>query len=285
MSTMKGTGLRWVLKREPSAHRKLLGGLLSMVFAAEWVYAIWRPAPPPVVAPVALVVSPKPETMTLAKPIPVPITPPVAVPVQPESPAPSVLPKGTFSPHYAKDAELHLIGVYEGHDPTDDDRPWWSKCTGDLHNSVNARECHARYAANHKQGFVEVNITYNQHPIILALTAYSPVKWKVIQGYGVVIEEVILAGYHRQIVEGIDTRIPVRVYTYEPSSCERCWQAGGHFYTYQSERGAYGFESTEKRLFEITGKRVSSLQTRYKGDRFSIAPGIPIISYPEPEKK
>ncbi|BBL73747.1 hypothetical protein [Methylomagnum ishizawai] len=288
MSGPKNTGLRLVLKREPSVRRKWLGVLASLVFVAEWVYAVWPHFPPPPVAPIPVAtpapvaVPPKSETVVVIQPIFVPVGPYTVERTRPESqPAAPVLPQGILQPYYTKEAQLHLVGVYEGRDPLDDGRPWWSKCGGDHRDSANMRECHARYANQHRQGFVEVDVSYSERPIILVLTAYNPVVWKVRQGHRVVIEGVILAGYHSQSVEGIDPAIPVRVYTYEPSSCERCWQAGGYFYIYQSESGIQGFESAERRLFEITGKRISSIQAKYKGSQFAIAQGIPMFSYPD----
>lgn len=168
---------------------------------------------------------------------------------------------------------LHVIGVYEGKTlPGGDDRAWWAKC--DEHpgakNSDDASrmarlECHRKYAGNQLEKEVLVDISDTTRPIILALTAYDKTNWKVKLSPGVEIKKVILAGYHTQRVSGVSEGTPIETFTSDPSPCQRCIQGGRHFYSY---------ESPPMELREITGLEVTSFQGRYKGESFSIFPGI-----------
>ncbi|HYE34429.1 hypothetical protein [Methylocaldum sp.] len=198
---------------------------------------------------------------------------------QKPKPVQNTMNKGKVRLNYPKDVELHVIGVYQGKLESDDGKPWWSKC-GDLQDSRNAADCHSRYAVQRDPGVVEVEVSYNEHPIILALMAYSAVKWRVKPGYGVVIEQVILAGYHGQTIEGVEQGVPVHAYTYKSSPCNPCWQGTGFFYGYEGpDSGSHTYGTVERKLYEITGQRVASFQGKYKGERFSIASGMPVFSY------
>lgn len=155
---------------------------------------------------------------------------------------------------------LHVIGVYEGKTPANvDDRPWWAKCKG------NPTECFNQYAGNSVEKNVVVNISYNASPIVLALMAYDRTHWIISLKNGATIKSIILAGYESQRVTGAPADTLIKVYTYESSPCDRCWQGTGYFYSY---------ESAPSRLEKITGLKPSSFQGRYKGDEFSIFPGI-----------
>lgn len=266
--------------------RKTLGVGVTLAFLLGLAYALSMPSNPPPVAVRSLAAPPKsqPQTMARLPPPTPPMTSAAPSPATPSSPPkpPPTLPEGTLGLRYSQDAELHLLGVYQARPQGDDGKPWWSKC-GNPRDQANMMDCHARMVAHGREpGTVEVDVTYNEHPIILTLMAYSPVVWKVKPGYGVVIEQVILAGYHRQSVEGAGKDVPIHVYTYESSPCERCWQGEGHFYAYEKGGRDGNFGTAEKKLFEITGKRVASFQGKYQGERFAIAQGMPVLSYPAP---
>jgi hypothetical protein len=158
--------------------------------------------------------------------------------------------------------QLHVIGVYEGHDPDDDGRPWWSKCDG-----KSSLDCHAEMTGKKraKGGFVTVNVSITDAPIVLALSAYSKVKWDVQAKPGVQIQKVILSGYHAQSIEGIADTTILEVYTYDASPCDRCYQGNGYFYSYKRPH---------LKLTEITGLDVTSFQGKYKGREFAVFPRI-----------
>lgn len=168
---------------------------------------------------------------------------------------------------------LHVIGVYEGQTPPGiDDRPWWAKCNDDQKDQHSGAasispsiECHRKYAGKFAEKEVVVNVSDDNRPIVLALSAYDRTFWKVSLKKGVILTRVILAGYHSQRVSGIPSEIPIETYTYDPSPCDRCWHGAKYFYSYQAPPG---------QLKEITGLEVTSFQGRYKGTEFSIFPGI-----------
>lgn len=168
---------------------------------------------------------------------------------------------------------LHVIGVYEGQTPPGvDDRPWWAKCNDDQKDKQPSAapaspsiECHQKYARKHTEKEIVVNVSDDNRPIVLALTAYDRTHWKVSLKGGVELTKVILAGYHSQRISGIPAETPIETYTYDPSPCERCWQGAKYFYSY---------ESPPRQLKEITGLEITSFQGRYKGTEFSIFPGI-----------
>lgn len=110
---------------------------------------------------------------------------------------------------------------------------------------------------------VKVHVSYQIKPIILALMAYEPTLWSVEVADGVIVERVILAGYHAQQLEGIRDGVPTEVYTYDPSPCAACRQDLRYFYAY---------DRSHPRLTEITGKNPSSFQGRYTGKDFAIPP-------------
>jgi hypothetical protein len=168
---------------------------------------------------------------------------------------------------------LHVVGVYEGKTPPGgDDRPWWAKCDGypgakkpaDLSREAQL-ECHRKYAGEQSEKEVVLDVSDSTRPMILALTAYDKTHWKVKLSPGVEIKKVILAGYHAQRVSGVPEGTPIETFTNDPSPCPRCIQGGRHFYSY---------ESPPMELREITGLEVTSFQGKYKGESFSIFPGI-----------
>ncbi len=163
---------------------------------------------------------------------------------------------GTFE----KTPELHSIGVYEGTAPDDDGIPWHRKC-GDKP----PLECHRSMSQRKRKngGQVVVNVSITGKPLILAFSAYEKTKWIVKTKGGVLIEKVILGGYHSQSVEGITHDVPIEVYTYDSSHCEKCYQGRGYFYSYKV---------VPEQLKDITGLSACSWQGRYRGEEFSIFP-------------
>ena len=167
--------------------------------------------------------------------------------------------------------ELHVIGIYEGEPPQGQvDKPWWSKCPPGNEQSA-MLECHQKYAGQHTQYTVTVNISRTA-PIVLALMSYDPVKWNIVMSRGVNIQKVILSGYHRQDITGISSRTPVDVYTYDTSPCTNCTRQSGAFYAYDKNSKEYT-KATQK-LETITGLKPSSFQGSYKSNLFSISSNI-----------
>lgn len=163
--------------------------------------------------------------------------------------------------------ELHAVGVYEGTDPEDDGRPWHAKC-GDL----DARSCHAKMRQRKRElgGEVVINVSIKDRPLVLAFTAYDKTKWIIRAEASVVIEKIILGGYHAQSVEGIPDITPLAVYTHDDSPCTRCYRGSGYFYSY---------ETMPVQINQITGLEAASWQGRYRGVEFSIYPELQQLAH------
>lgn len=154
------------------------------------------------------------------------------------------------------DTEVHAIGVYEAENPNK--IVWWQKC-----GQLSDIECHRKYAGQHDEETIEVNVNYSKKPIVLVLSAYEPINWKIniLQGR---IESVILTGYYGQRITGINSNISVYAYTYKSSYCQ-CFQGSDPFYTYKSDDMQF-----YKKIFQLTGKNISSFQGKYSGKSFYI---------------
>ncbi|WRH67493.1 MAG: hypothetical protein RSE13_03640 [Planktothrix sp. GU0601_MAG3] len=130
--------------------------------------------------------------------------------------------------------ELHLIGVYEANP----------------NHSGNQRS----------PGTISVNINRQNQPIILALSSYEPVNWKLNIQPGVIIEKIILNGYYDQNIVGV-SGIPIQEYSQEVTN-----QTLGNF-PYQWN----GVSSTLiNQLQQQTGLEITSFQGCYRGTEFKI---------------
>jgi hypothetical protein len=81
-------------------------------------------------------------------------------------------------------AELHVVSVDEG--------------------------AHASRESSGEEGVAEVHVRFAGQPIVLALSAREPVKWRVRSDRGVRLQEVVIAGYSPQTVEGLPAGVAVR---------------------------------------------------------------------------
>jgi hypothetical protein len=139
----------------------------------------------------------------------------------------------------ATERELHVVGVYEG---------------------VAAKE-----AGPHATGVADVRLTRRGAPVILALSSYEPVVWRITLDPGVELERVVVAGYYRQRVEGIGT-IPVEITT---------WQDDRRtpFFTYRKDSAEY--VRAHRALRGMTGIGVTTFQGRYTAPArgFEVGPG------------
>jgi hypothetical protein len=133
-------------------------------------------------------------------------------------------------------AELHVIGVYEGEYPPG-----------------------VQHAAGfHPQGKAAVKVFASSTPVILVVTAYEPVRWKIEVEEGGTIAQLVLAGYHDQEVEGLPASVPVikrKFFTYDPGDDE--------------------FPQIREELLALTGKPIASFQGvySYRGKAFLVKPG------------
>jgi hypothetical protein len=148
-----------------------------------------------------------------------------------------------FRPLDPQKAELHVIGVYEGQLPGGQ----------------------PRQHRQHPQGLVEVSVDYTGAPIILALCAYEPVKWRIAVADGTTVREVIVTGYYAQEVAGLDAKVPVR-------DLSRPGGRGPHFYAYRRDDESY--RNAARTLGELTGLGVATFQGiyGYRGQPFIVGP-------------
>ena len=114
------------------------------------------------------------------------------------------------------------------------------------------------------QRTVTVNISDETAPVILGLMSYEAVTWQIKTTPGVVLEKVILAGYHQQRSQG-GGDAQVDVYSYDNSPCDRCVQKGRYFYAY--ERVPFEMEAA-------AGVRATSFQGNYTGGSYQIFKGM-----------
>jgi hypothetical protein len=165
--------------------------------------------------------------------------------------------------------ELHVIGVYEGTQlNSQQDQPWWAKCKGDISDPQVGIECHKNHVYQHNEKNVAVTITKSIAPIVLALMAYEPVKWKVIITPETNIQKIILSGYHGQDIEGVKATTPVEVYSNQSSPCTNCIRKADSFFAYKE--GSPELGKVIDKLKEITGLNPTSFQGAYRSDRFFI---------------
>lgn len=102
------------------------------------------------------------------------------------------------------DAQVHIVGVYEGKAPKPGDAP------------ATARP------EPHPARDVRVLVRNTGRPIVLALASYEPVRWTVVSA-GARISAVLLSGYHPSTVSGTGNATLLRIgseYAYRPDSDE-----------------------------------------------------------------
>lgn len=131
--------------------------------------------------------------------------------------------------------ELHLIGVYE------------------------ARSDHS--GGYHPQGDIAVNIQRQGVPLVLVLSAYEPVTWHLNLEPGVIIEKIILNGYHDQIIAGAGN-ILVEEYSAEGT--------GKTLSDYHPSRWSAETPNLIRPLEKMTQASFSSFQGCYRGTSFTL---------------
>lgn len=165
--------------------------------------------------------------------------------------------------------ELHVIGVYEGALPNGQtEKPWWANCPPEKDNRQLMLECHRKFAGQHTEKTIAVSVSRSSAPVVLALMAYEPVKWKILPTAGTNIQKIILSGYHGQDIDGSLGNVPVEVYSHQSSPCQNCSRQAGYFFAYK--QGSAEYTQAIDKLKMFTGLSPSSFQGAYRSDRFSI---------------
>lgn len=147
--------------------------------------------------------------------------------------------------------EVHVIGVYEGTYPP-----------GIGHGP-----------GFHPKGAVTVKVGDVQRPVILVLTSYEPVVWKIVAPKGAVIQ-VLASGYYQQTIEGMDEKVPVTLL-----SCVA--RDANYFFAYRMEAAANApdrereetkrkWDRLAERVKELTKRDIKTFQGKYGGESFEV---------------
>lgn len=152
-----------------------------------------------------------------------------------------VVAAGTPQPEAVKplervDGEMHVIGVYAAKDGLA------------------------------KAGRVNVEVRPTAKPVVLVLTSYYPVDWRVKLAAGARIAQVIVSGYNPQEVRGVPADVPVVNRSYYPNDGSR--RKDGWFYSH--EWNTPQSREMVRRLNDMTGLPVASFQSSYEGEWFIV---------------
>jgi hypothetical protein len=139
------------------------------------------------------------------------------------------------------DAEVHVVGRYRGEKELD----------------VQLGE------SGHAVTEIEVIVDRTDHPVVLVLTAYDPVVWRVGLTDRADLAGVLVSGHHTQALLGIPATLPHRVRSGEQSlGCDTF--------------AGIGPEDTaeiEPRIMALLGRRIDRFHTVSAGDYFHIGGG------------
>lgn len=129
----------------------------------------------------------------------------------------------------ARNAQIESIGVYQG------------PRSGSL--AVDGRH----------MGSVEVTIRRASKPIVLVLSAYEPVQWKLKLAPGAQLNAVLLSGYYPSQVTGAGSARTVMI---------------GRAYAYKLGSSEYGM--LNQQVLMLTGRTIDVFQGLYEGSAFSV---------------
>jgi len=136
---------------------------------------------------------------------------------------------------FARDAQIEAVGVYEG--------------AGGTHASGKQSQA----------GTVEITIRSSSIPIVLVLSSYEPVRWRLTPEPGAKIAAVLVSSYRASEVEGAGSARVIVI---------------GNIHAYKN--GTSEFNDLERQVFRLTGKHISLFQGAYNGVSFSVGGG-PLI--------
>lgn len=104
-----------------------------------------------------------------------------------------------------------------------------------------------------KMGYVEVRLHRSAKPVVLVLSSYEPVKWKLIPESGARLAAVLVSGYHSSQVVGAGAARVVMT---------------GSVYAYKL--GSPEYNVLNREIVKWTGKSIDIFQGRYEGSAFSV---------------
>lgn len=135
--------------------------------------------------------------------------------------------------------EVYAVGTYQGDKPVD------AKLDDSTHTV--------------RQTEIVVNIP--DKPVVVVLTAYDPVVWRVGRTKKTNIAAVIVSGYHGQAVIGIDKDTPLAVSTYKKKGRFR------YFYAYKASKKLTTMNASVKQLL---GREIDRFEHAYTGKAFNL---------------
>lgn len=73
-------------------------------------------------------------------------------------------------------------------------------------------------ASGHEATQFDVAVNYENIPVVLVLSAYEPSIWNIGWSQRTKIAAVLVSGYHKQVVAGLDVNVPLLISTYDNKS-------------------------------------------------------------------
>ena len=141
------------------------------------------------------------------------------------------------------DAEAHLVGMYKGQKELD-------LQLGD---------------SGHTTTEIEVVVGRTPRPIILVLSAYDPVVWKVGSTSAARIAAVLVSGHHTQALIGIPRSMPHRVLSTEQTrGCEP-------FYAHSAQNAA----QEERKIVALSGRGIGRFYGSYSASAVQVGEDVP----------
>ncbi|AWM36064.1 hypothetical protein C1280_02930 [Gemmata obscuriglobus] len=128
-------------------------------------------------------------------------------------------------------------------------------------------------AGFHPNGAVTVKVGDVKKPVVLVLTSYEPVVWKVEAPKGAVVR-VIASGYHKQTVEGLDEKVPVALLSNEAGDKDyfyaRRKEAGPNEGDHERAETKRKYDRLVERVRELTKQDIKEFRGEYAGSTFEI---------------
>lgn len=113
---------------------------------------------------------------------------------------------------------------------------------------------------------VDVMVRPTSKPVVLVLTSYYSVDWRVKLAEGTQIKKIIVSGYNPQEIKGLPADVPVANRSYFPEDGSR--RKEGWFYAYQWNTPQW--REMVRRLNKETSLPLASFQGQYLGDSFIV---------------
>jgi hypothetical protein len=102
-------------------------------------------------------------------------------------------------------------------------------------------------------GVITVALRRSDKPIVLVLSSYEPVSWRIAGARSADLKAVLLSGYSSSTLSGAEDVQVVRI---------------GNHYAYQ--RGDSGFGELQREVIKRTGKSIGNFQGQYSGTSFVV---------------